>query len=260
MLIERNAFIVSFFGVLAGIILGTELMYSLLPGVLMSPQSSFSVCLLNESYAVYYLYPKRCIACEINIPPSCDGCHGFYDEQALSAVSSDLGVPLFFVVSEAVSDASLMIMADGRALLGSAKSKLMISQAVCAATGVKESCGVYSDYLSTVISCFEDFGFDSSALIYHHGGGCVHCSEMEESVRELMNLSYEGSPYSVVWLSEDDESEKEVLQECVGSILDLRYIPQVICPANVKTHVGAMDLSQLRDFADECIEASELTS
>jgi hypothetical protein len=71
-----------------------------------------------------------------------------------------------------------------------------------------------------------------------------------------MNLSRGGVPYRVYWASEDDASSKRLLSECVGGVVELNYIPQVICPANGKTRIGALGLSELRDFADECVDAA----
>lgn len=255
-MMERDLFLLVFFGALIGFMGGAVLLqYPVSPK---EPPISCPSCTLNESFMAYFLYPKRCVACEKNVPPSCDGCAGFYGEATLAAVSADLAVPLVFTVSDAVSDASVFAVSGGKAFLGSAKSKLAIAQTICAASGSARSCEVFRERVGSIRACFDKYSIPADAVVYHSARNCAHCEEMAPFVSELMGLSRaDGKLYKVSFLSEDDASAKRILSECVGGVVELNYVPQVICPSNGKSRIGALGLSQLRDFADECADAAD---
>lgn len=254
-MMDKNAFLWIIFGVLIGFVGGAGLLFDVVPA-LVSQEGGCSGGVVDSGFSVYYLFPARCINCEKNTPPTCDGCEGFYNAPLLSLVSSELGVPVRFLVSDSVSDASIFVATGSQGFLGSAKSKTAIAQTVCATTGDASACSVVEGQLSSLKECLLGYGVSPDSVIYHYGEDCPHCEAMSPYVRELENLSYDDAPYSVKWVLDEDEAGRRMLTDCLGGLVDINFVPQVICPANARTKTGAVRLSELRDFADECVEAS----
>ncbi|MFH1787970.1 MAG: hypothetical protein ABH834_01160 [Candidatus Altiarchaeota archaeon] len=255
---DSDLFMIGFFSMLLGFFGGWIALTDSLPQIINEPVGAFCPsCMFYSNLSVYYLYPSRCMECERNIPPTCDGCNQFYDLDLLSTISGDIGVPISFVVSDAVSDASLFVVYGNEARLGLAKSKISIAQSICSVSGNENACALFAEHVEVMEKCFGKYGVSADTVIYHYGDSCAHCEDTLPYVEELSSLSYGDVPYKVKFLSEDVVEEKRVLTECVGGLLELRYVPQVICPGNGRTSIGAMDLTQLRDFADECIISSQ---
>ena len=254
---DQDLFIIGFFSMLLGFFGGWVALTDSLPLIMAEPVGAYCPsCMFYEDLSVYYLYPSRCMDCGRNIPPTCDGCNQYYDLDLLSIISGDIGVPISFVLSDAVNDASLFIVYGNEAHLGVAKSKVAITQSICSVSGNENACALFAEHVEVMKNCFDKYGVSADTVVYHHGDSCPHCIDTKPYIEELAGLSYGDTPYKVKYLNDDVAAQKRVLTDCVGGIIELRYIPQVICPGNGRTKIGAMDLTQLRDFADECIQAA----
>lgn len=206
---------------------------------------------------VVYLYPERCINCERHIPPTCGDCNTFYlDQNILSALGDDLGVNLKLHVSDAVYEPSIFITYGNKATLASAKGKLAIANALCSGMNVEKSCNIVEASLSGVGDCISKYNVTDDTLLYHHGSSCEECERTKPFVRELETLAYDGESYKVLWIDDENSEQMKILKECASDYMDLNYIPQVFCAANVRSKTGRMILSELRDFADDCIDAA----
>lgn len=223
-----------------------------------TPHVEPNSCLTDAGFSVYYLYPDRCVECERNIPETCEACESYYDKDMLALVSGDIGLPVSFVVSDAVSEATVFVVSGQKSFLGVAKSKVAIAQIVCAASENEEACTVFADAVDSVKKCFAGYGINAGTLVYQYADDCAHCELMKPVIEELESLSFGETGYVVHRIDDGDGAETRILTECVGGLLELRYIPNIICPANARSIVGEQKLGDLRDFADDCIEAASI--
>jgi len=206
---------------------------------------------------VMYLYPAKCVDCGNRVPPTCGECITFYsDSVVLDAVSADVGVPLELFVSAGVSEPTLLIASNGVVSLGDARTKFSIAGNLCTMLGVEQSCSAFSDRLFSVQKCFESANVSKSTLVYQYSESCSHCEKVSESLDKLLQLDYYGRPYQAVSINSANENELSVLRSCAGDIVNTRFVPNVLCPANGRFLNGEVSFSVLRDFADECIEAA----
>jgi hypothetical protein len=62
--------------------------------------------------------------------------------------------------------------------------------------------------------------------------------------------------YGVRYVDHASREEMKLINDCFVSFSNIDYVPQVLCPVNGRDLTGEFTLGQLRDFADECIEAA----
>ncbi len=213
----------------------------------------------NPDLMVFYLYPKRCVSCNVKNPPeSCMGCERYYDVDVVNSVSEDIGVHLTPYVADMVNEPSVLIAYKSVSALGSAKNKYNIAKSICAVAGVKSACNVSTGLLGGLQSCLAGYNVSEDTVVYYQlSGGCEFCEQTRPYVEELEALNYsDGTPYKVAWFDSKNDTQKAVLEKCVNEFVDLRYVPLVFCPANGFSKTGAMKLSDLRDFADDCFKAA----
>lgn len=209
------------------------------------------------SVVVMYLYPLQCVDCAKRIPPTCDTCMTYYsDSGVLSAIAGDVGVPFTPYVSGSVSEPTLLVAKDGVVSLGDARTKLSIASTLCSIVKNKESCKVLNDRLFSVKKCFEQYNISRDMLVYQYSESCSHCAKVSEALDKLLQTPQLGRSYKAVSIDSQSESQMKVLTSCAGDIVNTRYVPNVLCPANGKVKTGELTFSELRDFADDCIDAA----
>lgn len=246
-------FVLLFFAALIGFF-GGVMLYAVSVG---DVGSGVGVASAPEGLSVMYLYPLRCVDCGKRVPPTCDSCVTYYsDSGVLSAISRDVGVPLQLYVSDSVSEPTLLVAKDGVLYLGDGRTKLAISGNLCNTLGNEESCRVFSDRMFTVKKCFASYNISADTLVYQYSESCGHCGRVAEALDKLLELDYLGRKYEAVSIDTFNEAEIEVLSTCAGDIVNTRYVPNVFCPANGRAKTGEIGFPELRDFADECIEAA----
>jgi len=220
--------------------------------------SAPAVPVSSANISVYYLYPLRCVDCDLNKLGQCDYCTSYYDERTLGLVSDEVGVPLEFRVSDAVNTPGVFVSYKNKATLGDARTRYNIAGTLCRFAGVNKSCVYYGAQSKRVSECVAGFGLGKGALVYHTGGsGCVKCEKTDKVVSGLESLSYDdNTPYLVKWADRSKASGAKIVSDCFQSYDNPSYAPQLLCAATGRDLTGDFTLGQARDFADKCIEAA----
>jgi len=211
----------------------------------------------SGDFGAYYLYPLRCVNCNLNEPGQCDYCNSFYDERVMDLVSQDVGVPVQFYISDAVKWPGILVMSKGRVTLGDARKRINIAQTLCDFAGVKKSCEYFAGQMNGVRECVKSFGIDEKTLVYHTNTGkdCPACAKTGSVVEELKALNYDDNTKYAVFTADRAVSEKgKIITQCLGSYDNNPTVPQLICPGTYRDLTGEFTLSQAQEFADKCVE------
>ncbi|MBD3387942.1 MAG: hypothetical protein GF414_03270 [Candidatus Altiarchaeales archaeon] len=208
-----------------------------------------------EDLTVYYLYPLRCVDCDLHVQGECDYCTSYYDIRLMDLISQEVGTPVQFKVSDAVSKPAVMVMYEDKATLGDARTRYNIAHTICLLSGLEKSCQLFESELERVGSCVEGYGLGEDSIVYHtSSGNCPICESTDKVVDELEGLEYDdGVVYDVY--TADHAVNKEILTDCLQAFDRTEYAPQLLCPATGKDLTGDFTLSEAREFADKCIEA-----
>jgi len=208
---------------------------------------------------VYYLYPKRCVSCDLTKPGQCDYCNSYYDERVVGTVGADLGLSMEYLVSDAVESPNVMIINGGAANLADAKGKYILAKGLCVNLGGK-SCEAFSGEISRTKSCIAKYNISEDTLVYHYRRGeCIYCDKTTPYIDSLAaEVSYNDTyHYKVLKIDDKSPSERRILDDCFSTYVNLDYVPQVICPKTGESITGAIEkLSAARAFADKCIEGT----
>lgn len=209
----------------------------------------------SDAVGVFYMYPGRCVDCSRRVPPTCEDCDTFYgDAQVLDSIGSEFDVPINPVVSDTVYNPSLYVVYKGRAYLTIARSKHNIAEALCTLTFNEKACEVLRANIGNAGECFSKYGIEADTVIYYYSMNCPGCDEVDEYLSELAELDYDGKPYTVRRILMGDSSDR--LPECAAGYYDIGTVPQLFCPSNLQSKKGKLDLGVIRDFAEDCIDAS----
>lgn len=202
----------------------------------------------DSDLSVFYLYPLRCVDCDLTEGGACDYCNSYYDLRLMDLVSDEVGVPVEFVVSDVVSRPNVFVVYDDKAVLGDARTRYNIAGTVCAISGLEKPCSVYAKALQDMQSCLSDYGVADDAIVYHRSSeNCPVCSKTDRVVEDLR-----GEGYSVYTLDHADGDDMDVIRNCMAAFDHVDYTPQLLCPTTGKDLTGEFDLSQGIDFAETC--------
>ena len=206
---------------------------------------------------VFYLYPSRCVGCDLKVAGECDYCTSYYDERVMGLLSEELGVEIKWFKTDVVDRPNVFVVSGDRVGLGDARNKHNIAHTVCEITGMQRVCRMFNEEIDRAATCAEKHGIDKNSIIYHYvTKGCNTCVRTTPIINELSGLMYDDTQrYNVKLLDHNKKDELNILNDCFSSIVNLDYVPQIICPATGKDLSGDFTLSILRDFADACIEA-----
>ncbi len=207
---------------------------------------------------VIYLYPLRCVDCDLTVPGSCDYCTSYYDDRLMDLISQEVGAPVEFFVSDTVNKPSVLVASDGRVTLGDARTRYNIASTLCSFAGVQKSCEFVSSELGRISECISKYGVSDTTLIYHTSStNCPVCKQTDGYADDLAKLEYNDTlKYSVKVVDHADKTQSKILTECMSSFDNIDYAPQLLCPANGFDLTGEFTLSQAREFADKCIESA----
>ncbi|MCX6695181.1 MAG: hypothetical protein NTU61_02645 [Candidatus Altiarchaeota archaeon] len=209
---------------------------------------------------VFYLFPQRCVSCDLRTPGECDFCTSYYDDRVMGVIGQELGVELKFVVSDAVDQPNVFVVNGWRAGLIDAKSKYVIADGLCKFANVSKSCDALKSEVNRTRECVKRYSLTEDTLVYHYStSGCIHCARTTPLFDDLLSESYnETYGYKVRKADDNNTGDRKMLDECFGSFMNLDYVPQVVCPRNGDSITGGIEkLSTLREFADKCIEAKK---
>jgi hypothetical protein len=212
-----------------------------------------------EDLAVSYLYPLRCVNCDLNKPGECDYCNSYYDERVMDTLGEAVGVPIRFFVSDSVSRPGVLVAYKGKMTLGDGRTKYNLAHTLCQFAGVKVSCDLFQGESVKVKACMDKYGVPSGSVLYQTGGkDCPACQKTTGVVEELRASSYnESSSYVVRTVDRSDASQKRLVSECMQSFDSAEYVPQLLCPASGSDLTGQFTLSQAQQFADRCVESAK---
>jgi hypothetical protein len=204
---------------------------------------------------VFYLFPGRCVDCDLTIPGQCDFCNSYYDDRVMDLLSNELGVPLQFRVSEYINRPGLLVVTSEKMDVGDAGSRHNMAKMLCDFAKVEESCDFHQGFVDDVRSCSEKYGV-VDGLIYHTSSiGCSGCLRTDEVVGELVKLYYNDSlMYDAVTFDRQGEG-KNYIAECLPVFDNNAFAPQLVCTKTARDLTGIFTLGEATDFADECIEA-----
>jgi hypothetical protein len=211
----------------------------------------------SENLSVSYLYPLRCVNCDLNKPGQCDYCNSYYDLRVMDMLSQEVGVPVRFYVSDTVERPNVLVAYNGKMALGDGRSRFNIANTLCRFAGVKKSCELYSSEVAKVRTCVAKYGLSVNSLVYHRSSGnCPTCSKTDAIVDELRKLSYDESvKYDVYSVDRSDSAQAGFMSACLQVFDSVDYVPQLVCPGNGRDLTGQFTLAQAQEFADQCIEA-----
>jgi hypothetical protein len=219
-----------------------------------------TVCQNNTVYPtddlrVYYLYPLRCVNCNLNVPGQCDFCNSYYDERMMDLVSQDVGVPVKYYVSDVVERPNVFVASNEKVTLGDARNRLNIAQTLCRFAKVAKSCKLFNSEMSKVASCLKDYNLMAGEVVYHTSAtGCTMCAKTDAVVGDLLDQDYNDTMKYSVYKAESTAQSGQIMTKCLQMLDSGGSLPQLICPDANKDLTGEFTLSQARDFADRCIE------
>jgi hypothetical protein len=210
----------------------------------------------SDDLRVYYLYPLRCVNCDLNKPGQCDYCNSYYDARVMDMVSQEVGAPVQFFVSDVVSRPNVFIASKEKVTLGDARTRFNIANTLCSFAGIKKSCDLYGSEMGKMKKCMVAAGLSDKTLTYQtKGSGCATCVKTDELVQQLRTLDYNDTTKYSVQVIDRSGDGKKIMSDCLQAFDDDAYAPQLICPANGKDLTGDFTLGQAREFADKCMEA-----
>jgi hypothetical protein len=210
----------------------------------------------QDDLRVYYLYPLRCIDCDLNKPGQCDFCNSYYDERMMDTLSQSVGVPVKYYVSDAVNRPNVFVASKDKVILGDGRGRFNIAHTLCSFAKVEPSCELFSQELVRVGSCVAGYGLGKGDVVYHtNSKNCAECQKTEPIVAELKGLDFEGAKINVRSVDSTDAAQMKLMQECLQGFDNTDYAPQLLCPKTGKDLTGVFTLSQARDFAEECLRA-----
>ncbi|MBU0762268.1 MAG: hypothetical protein KKD39_04530 [Candidatus Altiarchaeota archaeon] len=211
-----------------------------------------------EGLQVFYLYPLRCVNCDLNKPGQCDFCTSYYDVRLMDLVSQEVGAPVKFVVSDVVQRPNVLVVNDDKMTLGDAKTRYNIANTLCRFAGVEKSCALFNGELARIESCVEGLGVEPGTVVYHtSSGNCPVCRKMDSIVSELKGLEYQdGTYYNVKSADHQNKDDIKIVTDCMNSFDNIDYAPQLLCPINGMDLTGEFTLGQAREFADKCIQSA----
>ena len=100
---------------------------------------------------------------------------------------------------------------------------------------------------SKITSCLEENGLPTESIIFIYSDSCPHCTKMKPWVEEL-----EGKKYQFLWVSVNGD-KIQTISKCLEGIVELRYVPDFICPLTEKNKVGAFtSIEEMENFIEEC--------
>jgi hypothetical protein len=212
----------------------------------------------QEGLRVYYMYPLRCVDCDLNKPGQCDYCTSYYDARLMDLLSQEVGVPVEFHVSDTVHRPSVLVVYDGKITLGDARTRYNIANTLCSFAKIEKSCTLFTGELERVEECVAAYGVEPGTVVYHTSSRqCPVCIGTDKSIKKLEGLEYEeGVGYSVHVVDHADEQALKILSDCFRAFDDVDYVPQLLCPVTGKDLTGEFTLSQASEFADNCIKAA----
>jgi hypothetical protein len=207
---------------------------------------------------VFYLYPMRCVECDLHQPGQCDFCTSYYDERVMELIGGEVGVHLRFVFSDVVERPNILVIKDDRMTLGDAKSKHNMANTLCHFGEVQKSCDLFYSEVGKISSCIEGYGIDSGSIIYHtNSERCPSCRATDSVVSELQTLEYiEGIYYPVYRLDRAESGNQNLILECLRFFDNIDYVPQLLCPLNGQSLTGEFGLNEALDFAEDCMQES----
>ena len=208
-----------------------------------------------DGLAVTYLYPIRCVDCDLNVAGQCDFCNSYYDIRSMDVLSHDVGVPLSHAVSDVVDKPALFLVSEGKSTLGDARSKVTIANNLCRFAKVQKSCDLFTKELENLGLCVGGYGIGENTLIYHTSSGkCNVCGKTDPIADELAKLDFNDTvKYSVYTVDHNSADGKQLISECLGAFNNINYAPQLLCPNNGADLTGQFTLSEAREFADVCM-------
>ena len=211
----------------------------------------------RDDLSVSYIFPARCVGCDLNKPGQCDFCTSYYDARMMDVLSQDVGVPVRFYVSDVVQKPNVIVEYRNKMTLGDGRSKYNIAHQLCDDTGSEIPCRLFSGEVQRIRACVSKYGVGINTVVYHRSGkDCPLCSKTDPVVAELKGASYnDDTKYRVYAVDESVPDERKMLSECMQGFDNSDYAPQLLCPANGEDLTGEFGLSQATAFADRCIEA-----
>ncbi|MFH0863143.1 MAG: hypothetical protein V1875_08970 [Candidatus Altiarchaeota archaeon] len=211
----------------------------------------------RENLSVSYIYPSRCVDCDLNKPGECDYCTSYYDDRMMDILSQDVGAPVRFYVSEVVEKPNVIVEYRQRMTLGDGRSKYNIAHQLCDVAGLAASCSLFDGEMQRIRACVSRYGVGVNTVVYHRSSkDCTLCTKMDAVVDELKNANFdENTKYKVFVVDESSPEEKKLLSECMQGFDNSDYAPQLLCPANGEDLTGEFTLGKATAFADRCMEA-----
>ena len=211
----------------------------------------------RDDLSVSYIYPARCVSCNLNKPGACDFCESYYDNRMMDVLSQDVGVPVSFFVSDVVQKPNVIVEYKSKMTLGDGRSKYNIAHQLCDVTGSETPCRLFNGEVQRIRSCVSKYGVGMNTVVYHRGGkDCALCTKTDPVVDDMKNANYnDNTKYKVFAVDESVLEERKLISECMQGFDNSDYAPQLLCPANGEDLTGEFSLSQATAFADRCIEA-----
>jgi hypothetical protein len=205
--------------------------------------------------SVQYLYPLRCVNCDLNVPGQCDYCNSYYDERTMDLISQDMGVPVKFFISDAILRPGLLVSYKDKVTLGDGRTRFNIASTLCDFAKAKASCDFFNGYLSRSIECVKGFGVAADTMVYQTASkSCPLCSKTDAVVEGLRGQDYSDGVKYKVFTADRSGLSAGIISNCMQAFDGDNYAPQLICPKTGKDLTGDFTLSQAREFADKCIE------
>ncbi len=203
---------------------------------------------------VFYLYPLRCVNCDLMIEGQCDYCTSYYDERVMDLLSQQVGVPVDLKISDVVNKPSVFIVKNEKATLADARNRYTIANSLCKFANVESSCKMLESELERAVTCLEKRGIEKDSIIYHKSSvQCGECSKTDPMIDEMKKMeAQDGENYKVAILDQADPEDKKTLADCMDVYNNIQYVPQLICPTSGKDITGSFTLSKATDFADDC--------
>lgn len=89
---------------------------------------------------------------------------------------------------------------------------------------------------------------ENNKVYFIYADWCPHCQKMKPWVSQL-----ESEGYLFTRIDSQSQDAINTAKECLTGIAQLKYIPEFVCPANKKDHVGEFaSIDEMKAFVAEC--------
>lgn len=95
--------------------------------------------------------------------------------------------------------------------------------------------------------CLQKYNLTGASTFFIYADWCPHCAKMKPWVEQLQRK------HNVIWIDVANSSAMEIVSECLPGIVQLRLIPEFVCPRTGESKIGEFStVNEMEDFMTKC--------